>query len=410
MSDSLYVGIDVSSRKNSFCILSPDGKKLDSYTVTNSNSGTNELSNRIIASMFKSNISSVKIGLEATSIYGTGLVNNLKQDQSLNRVTNKIYLLNPNQVNKFKKVYNDIPKTDNVDAWLIANFIRSGICDCKEAYMDERYKALQQLTRARFYTVQNLSREKNRYINHLFLRFSSLAQDNPLSNPFGATSIALIEEFSSVDEIAYMPVEELAQFLNSKGKGKFKDPDSLAAEIQKAARSSYRLPKTVENSVNQVMAISLMSIRTYKEQLKQYDKSIEELMMAIPNTLNSIKGIGPVYSAGIIAEIGDINRFKDQASLAKYAGLAWSRYQSGNYDSDNTRMINSGNRYLKYYLLEATNIVRMHDPELKRFYELKYRETPKTPHKRALALTARKFVRLVYALQRDNRLYTPPKV
>lgn len=410
MSDYLSVGIDVSSRKNNFCILSPNGVKLDSNSVSNSNTGSKELSNRIIASIFKTNIPSVKIGLESTSIYGNGLVNYLKQDQSLNQITSKIYLLNPNQVNKFKKVYNEIPKTDNVDAWLIANFLRSGLCDCKEAYTDERYEALKQLTRGRFYTVQNLSREKNRYLNQLFLRFSSLAQNSPLSNPLGVTSIALIEDFSSVDEIAYMPVDELAHFLNQKGKGKFKDPDALAAEINKAARSSYRLPKTVENSVNQVMAISLMSIRTYKEQLKQYDKAIEELMQTIPSTLDSIKGVGPVYSAGIVAEVGDINRFKDQASLAKYAGLAWTRYQSGNYDSDNTRMINSGNKYLKYYLIEATNLVRMHDPEFKRFYELKYQETPKTPHKRALVLTARKFVRLVFALQRDNRLYTPPNV
>ena len=33
------------------------------------------------------------------------------------------------------------------------------------------------------------------------------------------------------------------------------------------------------------------------------------IMELIPNTLTSIRGIGPVYSAGIIAEIGDINRF-----------------------------------------------------------------------------------------------------
>jgi hypothetical protein len=59
--------------------------------------------------------------------------------------------------------------------------------------------------------------------------------------------------------------------------------------------------------------------------------------------------------------------------------------------------------------MEAANKVRVHDPEFRRFYELKYRETPKTPHKRALALTARKLVRLVFALLQSNRLYIPPK-
>jgi transposase len=146
-----------------------------------------------------------------------------------------------------------------------------------------------------------------------------------------------------------------------------------------------------------------------KDQLKLFDKAIEEQMKVVPNTLTSVKGIGSVYAAGIIAEIGDINRFKNQAALAKFAGICWSKYQSGKYTADNTHLISSGNRYLRYYLMEAANKVRVHDPEFKRFYDLKYRETPKTPHKRALALTARKLVRLVFALLHDNRLYIPPK-
>ena len=44
-------------------------------------------------------------------------------------------------------------------------------------------------------------------------------------------------------------------------------------------------------------------------------------MMLLPNVLTSIPGIGPVYSAGIMAEIGDINRFESQAKLAKYVDL-----------------------------------------------------------------------------------------
>lgn len=76
-------------------------------------------------------------------------------------------------------------------------------------------------------------------------------------------------------------------------------------------------------------------------------------MKLLPNVLISIPGIGPVYSAGIIAEIGDINRFKNQAALAKYAGLAWQQHQSGDFEAQTTRMIHSGNRFLKYYLCEA---------------------------------------------------------
>ncbi|MGG6796497.1 UNVERIFIED_CONTAM: IS110 family transposase, partial [Streptococcus canis] len=79
---------------------------------------------------------------------------------------------------------------------------------------------------------------------------------------------------------------------------------------------------------------------------------------------------------------------------------------SGSFKSDNTPGLQSGNRYLKYYLLEATNIIRLHEPEIKAFYSKKYNETPKTPHKRALVLTARKLVRLIFSLLKNNRLYT----
>jgi transposase len=56
--------------------------------------------------------------------------------------------------------------------------------------------------------------------------------------------------------------------------------------------------------------------------VKSYDKVIAEQLATIPNTLMSIKGIGPVFAAGIIAEVGDINRFPNQAALGKYAGIA----------------------------------------------------------------------------------------
>lgn len=137
---------------------------------------------------------------------------------------------------------------------------------------------------------------------NLLLSMVILAQENFFSNRFGATSSSLIEEFFSVDEIAYMPVEELAEFIAKKGKGHFENPDEIAAAVQKAARSLYRLPKTVTDSANQVLAVSFATMNANKEQLKILDKAIEEQFKLIPNTLTSVKGIGLVYAAGIAAE------------------------------------------------------------------------------------------------------------
>ena len=405
----LYVGIDVSSRNNVVYLMQPDGSKIKNFSVANSKDGSQKLVKEILSALISYTLTDVIIGLEATSVYGDNLVCFLREDGSLVPYNRKIHVLNPKQVNKFKESYNDLPKNDYVDSFVIADCLRFGRIN-KEIYLDDyRYKALQNLTRARYQAVCNLTREKQRFMNVLFKKYSSFAQEKVFSDTFSATALAVYEEFESADTLAYMDLHELTEFLQKKGKNHFSNPEEVAKAIQKAARSSYRLPKTVNDSVNQVLSISISSIRALESQIKQFDKAIAAQMELIPNTLTSIKGIGPVYSAGIIAEIGDINRFPDQAKLAKYAGLAWRQHQSGDFEAQNTRLIKTGNRFLKYYLGEAALSLVRCDAEYKRFYHLKYNEVNKYQHKRALALTARKLVRLVFRLLKDNRLYIAPE-
>ena len=403
----LYVGIDVSSESNVVYLMLPDGSKHSHFSLTNSRDGAITLVKRVLAAITSHSLTHLLIGMESTSVYGDNLVYFLREDATLAPFNRKIFVLNPKQVNKFKESYNDLPKNDWVDSYVIADCLRFGRIN-KEVYMgDYHYKALQNLTRARYFAVTNLTKEKQRFINVLFKKYSSFTQEKVFSDTFSTTALAVYEEFESAEELAYMDLQELTAFIMEKGKNRFPDPDAVAKAIQKAARSSYRLPKTVNDSVNQVLAISITSIKALESQIKEFDKAIAAQMELLPNVLSSIKGIGPVFSAGIMAEIGDINRFKDQAQLAKYAGLAWTQYQSGKYEAQATRLIKSGNRFLRYYLCEAAFSLVRCDAEYSRFYHLKYKEVNRYQHKRALALTARKFVRLVFRLLKDNRLYRP---
>ena len=206
-----------------------------------------------------------------------------------------------------------------------------------------------------------------------------------------------------------MSTDELVDYIRKKGKNHFENPEEIAEAVQRAAKNSYRPPQVIADAAKQMLAISMNTIRLLQKQIKEYDKAIEKMLEAFPQTLTSVKGIGNIYAAGIIAEIGDINRFPSQASLAKYAGLVWYKNRSGNFEAEHSRMIKSGNRYLRYYLLEAANSVRRCDSEFRRYYDLKFKEVNKYQHKRALALTARKLVRLVFRLLKDNRLYIPPE-
>lgn len=401
----LYVGIDVSSKSNVVYLMLPDGSKHNNFTIANSFNGSTKLVKRILSAITSHSLDTVIIGLEATSVYGDNLVYFLREDAALAPFNRKIHVLNPKQVKNFKQAYNDLPKNDFVDSYVIADCLRFGRINKEVYFGDYCYKALQNLTRARFFAVQNLVREKHRFLNVLFKKYSTLAQEKVFSNTFGAAALAVYEEFDSAEALAEMDLQELADFIMEKGKNKFPDPNAVAKAIQKAAASSYHLPQTVNDSVNQVLSISITSIKAFDSQIKKLNKAIEAQMKLLPNILTSIPGIGSILSAGIMAEIGDVNRFQGQAQLSKYAGLAWSQNQSGNFESENTKLIKSGNRFLKYYLCEAALSLVRCDTEYSNFYHSKYKEVNRGQHKRALALTARKFVRLVFRLLKDNRLY-----
>lgn len=221
----------------------------------------------------------------------------------------------------------------------------------------------------------------------------------------------ILSDSLSLDEIVEMELESLATLLQKKGKGRFSDPEQLAKTIKKAIRDSYRLGKVVQDSVDVVLATYVRLMQTLKKQIKELEKSIAALFEAIPEAkcLTSVPGIGIVYAAGIIAEIGQIERFENEAQLAKYTGLYWKKSQSGNFESERTPMTRTGNQYLRYYMVEAANSVQLREATYRSYYLKKYDEVPKYKHKRALVLTARKLVRLVDVLLRNHQLYMPER-
>jgi transposase len=268
---------------------------------------------------------------------------------------------------------------------------------------------LQRLTRARYHLVHDLVREKNRFLSTLFLKFSAFVQQEPIKRTFGTTALAVLTEFATAEEVAAQSLEQLTQLIVDRSRNRYENPQEVAAAVHKAARASYRLPKAMADPVNQVLACQVNVIRAMEQQIRELDVAIERLLSTVPQTLHSVKGLGLVFIAGIIAEIGNIERFPNEAALAKYTGLYWSKYQSGNFQAEDTRMTRKGNTYLRYYLVEAANSLRMHDAEFRRYYTLKKAETKTHAHKRALVLTARKLIRLVDCLLRSNRLYKPPQ-
>jgi len=403
----LFVGLDVSSFDIKVCILNGEGEKLRSFTVSNDLPGATELRDSILECVDSQNIDSLKIGLESTSVYSFHPSMFLHNDESLKALGAEVLVMNPKQISNFKKSYSDMDKTDEIDAFVIADYLRFGRLPMS-IVKESQYVALQQLTRTRYQLIHQVTKEKQQFLQHLSFKCNTFREEVD-SSVFGNAMMELFFEKFSLEELAQMSIEDLAAFLQEKGKNRFGDPECVAKSIQKAVRSSYRLDKVVEDSIDIILGTTIEVIRTLKKQVKEIDKAIERIMAGLTQTLVTVPGIGPVFTAGIIAEIGQIERFDDETKIAKYAGLYWRKHQSGRFTADNTSLSRNGNQYLRYYLVEAANSVRRHVPEYQIYYAKKYSEVPKHQHKRALVLTARKLVRLVDALLRNHQVYTPKR-
>lgn len=217
-------------------------------------------------------------------------------------------------------------------------------------------------------------REKNYFLSYLFLKCSTLIQGGPISSAFCVSAIDLVTEFHSVEEIAQTSLETLTQFLVERSRNKIANPDEVTREFQKAARHAYRLPEKLKDPINRIMASTLRTIRHLEQEIKLAGKEIDHEMKGLDTPLLSIPGIGPVFAAGILAEIGDIRNFATESKVAKMAGLTWKRAQSGDFQGDDSHLSRTGNAYLRYYLIEAANQVRTHDPEYRAYCQRKYNE------------------------------------
>ena len=414
---TLFVGIDVSSKTNVLCALDFQGNKLLNLKALNNQPGAESILDSILDCLNSNSLKYVVIALESTSFYSTHIANFLSSHEQLLFYKPLVYCLNPKSVANYRKSFVDMDKTDPLDAFIIADFARC-VRITSQPWRGAQFLALQRLSRHRLHLVECITREKAYMVSNIYLKFSELAvldkDEQPFSNTYGATSAAVLTEFLSLDDITYSSIEELVAFVSTKGKNRFSNPHKTAKLLQKAARDSYRLDKVLYEPLNTSIASSFNVIKAFEDEIKTIDKAITKAIKGINTTeyqsLISIPGIGPVLASGILAEIGTITSFGSHDALAKYAGLTWRVNQSGNYSADDTRMTKTGNKYLRYYLIEAANSVKKQIPEYKEFYYKKYDEVTTHQHKRALALTSRKLVRLIFGLLTKNQIYSSNKV
>lgn len=415
---TLFVGIDIGARQNVVSAINFEQEFLIKMKpVPNTQSGADQLESMLVKILENGTFKTVIIGLESTSFYGVHIANFLSASEKLMAYKPYVYCLNPKEVANYKDSFNALDKNDGIDSFVIADFARVGRIHT-EPWRGSQYLALQRLTRHRLHIVECLTREKTYMLSNVFLKFSEFAllqgDAHPFSNKYGATASSILTDFLSSEDIANASIEELVDFVSKKSKKRISNPQMTAEILKQAARNSYRLDKCLYEPLTTSIACSFNCIQAFEKELNTINKAIEKAVMGMNpveyQILMSIPGFGPVYSSGILAELGSAQAFPSNDAIAKYAGIVWKKNQSGDFKAENTPMNKAGNRYLRYYLIEAAGSVTRHIPEYQAFYQKKFDEVTTHQHKRALALTSRKLIRLIFGLLAKNQLYSSNRV
>jgi len=232
-------------------------------------------------------------------------------------------------------------KTDKLDAQLLANLLR--INQIPLAYIPpEPYQQLRDLTRARARLVRDQAQVKIK-LRALLARQNRQA---PYRVPFGVRGVAW---FRKQD---FGPMENLVR-------------DELLARLEH-----------------------------YRRHLTILEEHVQAVQQAFPQVeiLLEIHGIGLFTALLIVAELGEVERFRTAKQVGAYAGLTARVHQSGGhcYRGSITRQ---GSPWLRWILVEAAMKVVREDVALKNFYT---RVRKRSSAKIARVATARKLAEICW--------------
>lgn len=119
--------------------------------------------------------------------------------------------------------------------------------------------------------------------------------------------------------------------------------------------------------------------------------------------ISSIPGIGKWLATVIITELGiHVHELRGD-QLVAFAGLDPKVRQSGATLHTTGRMTKRGSPHLRWALVNAANIARMHDPDLKEYYKKKRAEGKR--HTAATCATARKLCYRITAVLKRKSAY-----
>ncbi len=389
----IYVGVDIAKNDHVIAAINDSGEAVGKALGFKNNKDGFEKSLVWLEGIAESP-KDVVVAMEATGHYWMALYSYLIYQGYV------VVVLNPMHVKAVRKLKNFTGvKNDRIDSFLIAETLRIGEYDPTRLATNE-IQSLRILTRYRQSLKEQIATTKTKVIclmDAYFPEYASL-----FSDMFGAASLALLSKSPIPSDISKMKTQTLAKLLSSASHGRISK--SKAKEVKECALSSVGIKLGVNTAAFEIK--EYLNLISYLEQkVSKADKEIEKTLNNIEPLILTVPGVSIALGAQIVAEIGDVSRFKSGASVVKYAGLNSGVNESGEFKAKGSPITKVGSPYLRRAMWLAAESARKFDPNLKAFYEKKRLEGK--CHRVAVTAVARKLCHIVYAIMRDQVPYDP---
>ena len=387
------IGIDIGKNHHEASIVSPEGKQIGhSLRFATTHKGADSLMSFIFNNIGNS---SCIFGMEATGHYWYPIYSFLKARGYT------IYVINPIQSDSLRKMYIRQTKNDSIDSFLIAEVIRFGQFGTT-SMADENILAMRQLCRYRDSVISSRTEIKLRIgtiMEQIFPEY-----EKQFSSLWVSTSIGILEKYLTPENIENAPIDELFEIIKDKSHNRL--TKAKAISIKEAAADTFGI-KIAQDAFSFQLKQLIDRMNFLDKQIEALDCQILEYYEKFDCYLHTIPGIGMIAAATILAEIGDINRFKSSSALVAFAGIDPTVRQSGEFSSTHNHMSKRGSPYLRHAIFLAATTCSFHNSPLNAYYKKK-RDQGKH-HLTATGAVARKLTTVIYAVLRDSKPYEPKK-
>lgn len=387
------VGIDIGKNHHEASIVSPEGKQIGrSLRFATTHKGADSLMSFIFKNIGNS---PCVFDMEATGHYWYPIYSFLKAKGYT------IYVINPIQSDSLRKMYIRQTKNDSIDSFLIAEVIRFGQFGTT-SMADENILAMRQLCRYRDSVISSRTEIKLRIgtiMEQIFPEY-----EKQFSSLWVSTSMGILEKYLTPENIENAPIDELFEIIKDKSHNRL--TKAKAISIKEAAADTFGI-KIAQDAFSFQLKQLIDRMNFLDKQIEALDIEIMKYYEQFDCYLHTIPGIGIIGAATILAEIGDISRFKNSSALVAFASIDPTVRQSGEFNSTHNHMSKRGSPYLRHAIFLAATTCSFHNSPLNAYYKKK-RDQGKH-HLTATRAVARKLTTVIYAVLRDSKPYEPKK-